>query len=145
MASIPFTIFAIIAFFQLTAWGNEWNEKKELVDSGKIQPIEAEIIKKEKRTSIERVSNSKRVKTSYIVVLQIQEKEKIQRSIGLETWKALKENQILEAYPIEDEYFIPSTDIGGHMKYRWIALGLGLSPLTMGGAIYTLRKTLMKA
>jgi len=127
-------------FYQITEWGHEWNRKKELVDSGAIQPVSVEIIKKEKNTRTRRVGDTTRTETDYIVLLETKDKKRISRNVGQALWRQLSENQVLDAFPIGDEYFIPITDVGGQMKYRWYFLAFGFIPFVIGAAIFGYRK-----
>lgn len=142
IAGIPFMAFALFMFYQITDWGHEWNRKKGLVDSGEIQPVSVKVLKKEKNTRTRRTGKTTRTETDYIVLLGTENNERISRSLGVDLWNSLSIQQAFDAYPIEDEYFIPTTDVGGHMKYRWFFFAFGASPMVIGTVIFVVRKSI---
>jgi hypothetical protein len=131
-------IFGVILFFQISEWGKQWERRKALVESGVITPIDGYIAKKwiSKHTS-SRVNGSAHTDIdNYVLIRSKYDDFRIRRSLGDTLWESLSVNQKLKVYPIEGDYFIPLTDVGGHNWGRWVFLFGGSTPFLIGFLIY---------
>ena len=132
-------IFGVALFFQISEWGKQWERRKALVDSGAITPIDAYIAKKwiSKYTSSKGMKGHASINIDHYVLIRSDSDDfRIRRSLGDKLWKSLDVNRKVKVYPIEEDYFIPLTDVGGHNWGRWVFLIGGSTPFLIGLLIY---------
>tara|TARA_B100001093_G_scaffold505916_1_gene563998 strand:- start:38 stop:508 length:471 start_codon:yes stop_codon:yes gene_type:complete len=143
IAGIPFIIFGLFMFFQVNQWGKEWEKRKEIADSGSISVTEIVVTKKWEHKSKSVTNNS--IDVDYNISLTDNTKRMINRSLSKDLWKKIRIGYKFSAYLIEDEYYIPRLDTGGHNWGKWAFLGFGLSPLFIALISYLLRKLTTQA
>lgn len=128
-------------FFQITAWGNAWEERVAAIEAGEVQAERGVITKKYKRKN--RTNNNKTASStpSWCVTVQPQGDEVFQRTnVRKETWDRVREKDVLDIYRFGDRWHVPTLDQGGHKTARWYFLGFGLLPLFIGLGLKLLPK-----
>jgi hypothetical protein len=117
--------FGIFAFFRINAWGNEYDRKMALINSGQVAPetLRVDSISREResgRWNIRLRGGS----------LRDPEFRTINDRAGL----AVGSN--VAAYRFDDSYLFPQFDTGGHHWGKWVFLAFGVvPPLLVGGGI----------
>lgn len=127
-AGIPFLIFGFIAFFMIGKWGKQWEERKELVDSGQVIEEKAIVVKK----FIDKRRSGDSTRTDYVIVLKQDEQSKtIRRTPPEKVWNSLSKDDVLSVYRFNEDFFIPITDVGGHNWAKWLFLAFGFIPMIL--------------
>lgn len=123
---IPSAAIGILLFFLISQWGEQWERRNAIVESGEVASLQGTITKKWKNrdASIDDVS------IDYYVSIQAETNEVV-RNVGKGLWKQLSVGQAVEMYPFGEEVFIPLTDIGGHNQARWLFLGVSCIPIAV--------------
>lgn len=126
IAGIPFLIFGIVAFSIIGSWGKQWEERKDLVNSGQIPEQKATITKK----FISKNRSFDNVKIDHVVVLKNKDMKRIiRRTPPKKIWNQLSNGDEISIYQFGEDFFIPATDVGGHHWGKWVFLGFGSTPI----------------
>lgn len=129
VAGVPFLLFGIVAFFQISAWGKQWEERKAKVERGEVPREKAEVVEKYKK------------EREAVLVLRVEGDEKIfYREPEEAIWRGVRKGDRLSVYRFGKKFFVPKTDVGGHEWGRWAFLAFGSLPLLIFSVLWVIAK-----
>jgi hypothetical protein len=132
IGGIPFFICGILFSWQISEWGETWKQRKAMVDSGAVRPLEATVTKKWKDIR----GSGKHSSREFLIQLEVPgEKTKISEEVKhSDVWDAIEVGESITVYSVDGDYFIPVLHTGGHHWARWMYLRLGAVPMILGAS-----------
>lgn len=115
--------FGIFAFFQIHAWGVEYDRKMTMIERGEVKPD---------ALNVTSVSADKDHGSWYVAI------GKGKKAVA---WRSVdKVDDVVvggpvTAYRFGDDYLIPRFDRGGHHWGKWVFLAVGLLPVPVIGGV----------
>ena len=122
--------FGVFAFFQIHAWGIEYDRKIAVIARGETTPETLNVLEVRQPTRSQEDSR-------WLIVLGNGEKTVAWRHVDAPNDIRVGSEAI--AYRFGDEYLIPQFDRGGHHWGKWVFLAVGLIPVPIAGGVVLFR------
>lgn len=121
--ALIWTAFGLFAFFQIHAWGVEYDRKMAMIERGEVKP---------ETLHVTGVSEDKEHGGWHIAI------GKNGKAVAWRSDNKIEDIRVgsaVTAYRFGDSYLIPRFDRGGHSTGKWIFLAFGLLPWPVIGGV----------